>query len=151
VVVADFLLYKRTRFGRYTVAIGGNRTAAIHAGIPVDRYKIYTYIFSGFLAALAGVVLIGRLDSYVAVTGAQVLLPTIAAVVMGGTALYGGVGRLWGSLGGALLLAMVINGMVLLGLEFFWQQVAVGVVIVLAIMLYTVTGLRQSRGVGGGG
>jgi len=151
VVVADFLLYKRTRFGRYTVAIGGNRTAAIHAGIPVDRYKIYTYIFSGFLAALAGVMIIGRLDSYVAVEGAYVLLPTIAAVVMGGTALYGGVGRLWGSLGGALLLAMVINGMVLLGLEFFWQQVAVGVVIVLAIMVYTVTGLRQSRGVGGGG
>ncbi|MBA7507868.1 Ribose import permease protein RbsC [subsurface metagenome] len=151
VVVADFLLYKRTRFGRYTVAIGGNRTAAIHAGIPVDRYKIYTYIFSGFMAALAGVVLIGRLDSYVAVDGAYMLLPTIAAVVMGGTALYGGVGRLWGSLGGALLLAMVINGMVLLGLGFFWQQVAVGVVIVLAIMVYTVTGLRQSRGVGGGG
>ena len=63
----------------------------------------------------------------------------------------GGNGWLWGSLGGALLLSMVINGMVLLGLEFFWQQVAVGVVIVLAIMVYTVTGLRQSRGLGGGG
>ena len=151
VVVADLLLYKRTRFGRYTVAIGGNRVAAIHAGISVDRYKIYTYVFSGFLAAFAGVVLIGRLDSYVAVEGAYVLLPTIAAVVMGGTALYGGVGRLWGSLGGALLLTMVINGLLVLGLGYFWQQVAVGVVIVLAVMVYTVTGLRQSRGVGGGG
>ncbi len=70
---------------------------------------------------------------------------------MGGTALYGGVGRLWGSLAGALLLTMVINGLVVLGLGYFWQQVAVGVVIVLAVMLYAVTGLRQSRGVGGGG
>jgi len=149
VVVADFLLYKRTRFGRYTVAIGGNRTAAIHAGIPVDRYKIYTYIFSGLMAALAGVMLIGRLDAYNATFGTGMEFHTIAAVIIGGTSLFGGIGRLWGSLAGALLISMVINGMVSLGFGYFWQQVAVGVVIVLAIMVYTVTGLRQSRGVGG--
>jgi len=151
VVVADFLLYKRTRFGRYTVAIGGNRTAAIHAGIPVDRYKIYTYIFSGFMAALAGVMIIGRLDSYHATFGAGMEFHTIAAVIIGGTALFGGVGRLWGSLAGALLIAMVINGLVVLAVNFYWQQVAIGVVLMLAVALYTVTGLRQARGVGGGG
>jgi ribose transport system permease protein len=150
VVVADFL-YKRTKFGRYTVAIGGNRRAAIHAGIPVTRYKIYTYIFSGFLAGLAAIMLIGRLDSYHGTFGTGMEIHTIAAVIIGGTALYGGTGRLWGSLAGAILISMVINGMVLLRLQYFWQQVAVGVVIILAVMLYTVTGLRESRGVGGMG
>ena len=151
VVLAASFLYKRTRFGRYTVAIGGNRTAAIHAGIPVARYKIYTYIFSGFLAALAAIMLIGRLDSYHGTFGTGMEMHTIAAVIIGGTALYGGIGRLWGSLAGAILIAMVINGMVLLRLQYFWQQVAVGAVIILAVMLYTITGLRESRGAGGMG
>ena len=150
VVVAHFL-YQRTKFGRYTVAIGGNRAAATYAGVPVDRYKIYTYVFSGFLTALATIMLIGRLDSYHGTFGMGMELHTIAAVIIGGTALYGGIGRVWGSLAGAILLAMVINGMVHLGLQYFWQQVAVGVVIILAVMLYTMTGLRKSRGVGGVG
>ncbi|MBA7507867.1 Ribose import permease protein RbsC [subsurface metagenome] len=133
------------------VAIGGNRTAAIHAGIPVDRYKIYTYIFSGLMAALAGVMIIGRLDSYHATFGAGMEFHTIAAVIIGGTALFGGAGRLWGSLAGALLIAMVINGLVAFGVNFYWQQIAIGIVLMLAVALYTVTGLRQLRGVGGGG
>ncbi len=148
VAVADFL-YKRTKFGRYTVAIGGNRMAAIHTGIPVAKYKICTYIFSGFLAAFSGIMLIGRLDSYHGTFGMGMEMHTIAAVIIGGTALYGGIGRLWGSLAGAILISMVINGMVLLRIQYFWQQVAMGVVIILAVMLYTITGLRQSRGVGG--
>jgi ribose transport system permease protein len=151
VVLAASFLYKRTRFGRYTVAIGGNRMAAIHAGIPFARYKIYTYIFSGLLTALAAIMLIGRLDSYHGTFGTGMEMHTIAAVIIGGTALYGGIGRVWGSLAGAILLAMVINGLVHLGIQYFWQQVAVGVVIILAVMLYTMTGLRQSRGVGGVG
>ena len=151
VAVADLLLYKRTRFGRYTIAIGGNRTAAIHAGIPVDRYKIYTYAFAGFMAALAAVIRLGNLDTYTAYLGEGYLLPTIAGVVIGGTALSGGIGRVWGSLGGALFITMLINGLVVLGLSYYWQQFTVGVLIVLAVAVYTVTGLRQSRGVGGGG
>ncbi len=151
VVAVAYFLYQRTKFGRYTVAIGGNRGAAVYAGVPVTKYKIYTYIFSGFLSALAAVMVIGRLDSYHGTLGMGMEMHTIAAVIIGGTALYGGIGRVWGSLGGAILLAMVINGMVHLGLQYFWQQVAVGVVIILAVMLYTMTGLRQSRGVGGTG
>jgi ribose transport system permease protein len=151
VVVAGYFLYTRTKFGRYTIAIGGNRRAAIHAGIPVDRYKIYTYAFAGFMAALAAVIRLGNLDTYTAYLGEGYLLPTIAGVVIGGTALYGGIGRVWGSLGGALFITMLINGLVVLGLSYYWQQFTVGVLIVLAVAVYTVTGLRQSRGVGGGG
>jgi len=151
VVVAGYFLYTRTKFGRYTIAIGGNRRAAIHAGIPVDRYKIYTYAFAGFMAALAAVIRLGNLDTYTAYLGEGYLLPTIAGVVIGGTALSGGIGRVWGSLGGALFITMLINGLVVLGLSYYWQQFTVGVLIVLAVAVYTVTGLRQSRGVGGGG
>ena len=151
VVVAGYFLYTRTKFGRYTIAIGGNRRAAIHAGIPVDRYKIYTYAFAGFMAALAAVIRLGNLDTYTAYLGEGYLLPTIAGVVIGGTALFGGIGRVWGSLAGALFITMLINGLVVLGLSYYWQQFTVGVLIVLAVAVYTVTGLRQSRGVGGGG
>ncbi|MBT9165400.1 MAG: Ribose import permease protein RbsC [Chloroflexi bacterium] len=73
----------------------------------------------------------------------------IAAVIVGGPAPYGGIGRLWGSLAGAILLSMVINGMMLLRLQYFWQQVSVGVVIILAVMFYTLYGLSGSCGVGG--
>jgi ribose/xylose/arabinose/galactoside ABC-type transport system permease subunit len=76
---------------------------------------------------------------------------SIAGVVIGGTALFGGIGWVWGSLAGALFITMLINGLVVLGLSYYWQQFTVGVLIVLAVAVYTVTGLRQSRGVGGGG
>ncbi len=151
VAVTDLLLYKRTKFGRYTIALGGNRRAAVHAGIPVERYKIYTYVFSGFMAALAGLLHMGSIDTFSAFHADGYLLPTIAAVVIGGTALYGGVGRVWGSLAGALFIAMVINGLVIAGLPYFWQQVVLGTLIIAGVAVYTLTGLRESPGVGGRG
>ena len=102
------------------------------------------------MAALAAVIRLGNLDTYTAYLGEGYLLPTIAGVVIGGTALFGGIGRVWGSLAGALFITMLINGLVVLGLSYYWQQFTVGVLIVLAVAVYTVTGLRQSRGVGGG-
>ncbi len=150
VAVSDLLLYKRTKFGRYTIALGANRRAAIHAGIPVNRYKVYTYMFSGFMAAVAGLLHLGKLDTFSAFHAEGYLLPTIAAVVIGGTALHGGLGRIWGSLAGALFITMVINGLVVAGLSYFWQQVVLGMLIILAVAVYTVTGLRRSPGTGKG-
>ncbi|MCL0065597.1 hypothetical protein M1N79_01745 [Dehalococcoidia bacterium] len=106
-------------------------------------------LFSGFLAALAVLILIGRLDSYHGTFGTGMEMHTLAAVILGGTAPYGGIGRLWGSLAEAVLISMLINGMVLLRFDFFWQQIAVSVVILLAVMPHTLTSFRESRGVGG--
>ena len=150
VAVADLLLYRRTRFGRYTIAIGGNRRAAIHAGIPVDRYKIYTYAFAGFMAALGAIILAGRFDAWNYAFGTGKEFHVIAGVIIGGTALFGGLGRLWGSLAGVLLISMLVNGMVAIGVSYFWQPVGIGAAIILAVAVYTITGRRQSRGVGGG-
>ena len=150
VVVAGYFLYTRTKFGRYTIAIGGNRRAAIHAGIPVDRYKIYTYAFAGFMAALGAIILAGRFDAWNYAFGTGKEFHVIAGVIIGGTALFGGLGRLWGSLAGVLLISMLVNGMVAIGVSYFWQPVGIGAAIVLAVAVYTITGRRQSRGVGGG-
>ncbi len=149
VVVADLLLYKRTRFGRYTIALGANRRAAIHAGIPVRKYKIYTYMFSGLLAALGAILLAGRFNAFNHMFGYGKEFHVIASVIIGGTALYGGVGRLWGSLAGALLISMLINGMVYLGISVLWEYIVVGVAVILAVSFYTLTGARALGRKGG--
>ncbi len=140
VAVSDVLLYKRTKFGRYTIALGANRRAAIHAGIPVDRYKIYTYMFSGAMAALGAILLAGRFNAFNYMFGSGKEFHVIATVVIGGTSLFGGVGRLWGSLAGALLISMLINGMMYLGIHVLWEYIVIGLAIILAVALYTLTG-----------
>ena len=142
VAVFGHFLYKRTMFGRYTIAMGGNKKAAIMSGIKVDKYKVLNFTFMGLLAGLAGILTIGRLDAFHATYGNLMEIDTIAAVIIGGTYLYGGMGKIWGSIGGAVLLAMVTNGMVVLGLPYFYQYVAVAVVIILAVSLYTLSGKR---------
>jgi ribose transport system permease protein len=143
VAVLGHVLMTRTRFGRYTIAIGGDRKAAIEAGIPVDRYKLFHYAFMGLLAGLAGVIMLGRLNAVHGLVGQGYEIHTIAAVIIGGTALYGGVPRIWGSIGGALLLGMMANALTYLGIHYFVQYVLSGIIIILIVLVYSLLGYRQ--------
>ncbi|AAV97388.1 ribose ABC transporter, permease protein (plasmid) [Ruegeria pomeroyi DSS-3] len=127
----------RTHFGRYTISIGSNPEASEMTGIAVDRHKIYAYVLMGASAALAGVMLTGKLNAIQATSAPYFNLHVIAAVVVGGTSLFGGRASMLGSLAGVLLLSMMINALVTLRIEFFWQSVASGAVIVSSVALYT--------------
>jgi ribose transport system permease protein len=120
--------------GRSVYAIGGNREAARVSGINVDRTKIWVYVFSGLMAAIAGFVLAGRLNSANALMGEGEELRSIAAVVIGGTNLFGGEGGVLGSLIGALIMGVLGNGLNLLNVSAFWQRVVQGVVIILVVV-----------------
>jgi ribose transport system permease protein len=106
-------------------------------GVAVDRHKIYAYVLMGAAAAMAGVMLTGKLNAIQATSAPYFNLHVIAAVVVGGTSLFGGRASMLGSLAGVLLLSMMINALVTLRIEFFWQSVASGVVIVSSVALYT--------------
>ncbi len=131
-----YYVYKNTYFGRYIVAIGGNKESAILAGINVNKYKIMSYAVMGFLAGVAALITIGRLDAFHATYGEHMEIDAIAAVIIGGTSLFGGYGRIWGSVFGALLMSMVVNGAVILGFPYFYQYVLVGLVILIAVAIY---------------
>ncbi len=134
IAVFGHILFVHTRFGRYCTAIGGNEEAARRAGIPVARYKMLVYVFMAALAGFGGVVLTGRLDGTQAVLGDAMELHVIASVIIGGTSLFGGRGSIVGSVIGALILGLVANALVLLRVEWFWQRVAEGVIVILAVM-----------------
>ncbi|HEX7308116.1 ABC transporter permease [Lentzea sp.] len=129
------LILTRTNLGRRMYAIGGNEEAAKLSGIDVRRQKLWIYALSGLFAAAAGLVLAGRLGSAGPQAAAGYELDAIAAVVIGGASLSGGVGRATGTLVGALVLAVLRNGLNLLQVHPFWQQVVIGVVIALAALL----------------
>ncbi|MFL7790572.1 MAG: GAF domain-containing protein [Anaerolineae bacterium] len=126
---------RNTKFGRYTYAIGGNEASARLSGVPVDPYKIYVYMLSGFLAAVAGIVLIARLDSGAYTYGEGYELSSVAAVIIGGTSLRGGIGGVWGSLVGVLIMATVSNGMVMLDISPLWYDIISGSIILLAVLI----------------
>ncbi len=136
-MVLGYVLLRRTWFGRYTIAIGSNPEAAEMTGIAIDRHKIYAYVLMGAMAGLAGVMLTGKLNAIQATSAPYFNLHVIAAVVVGGTSLFGGRASLIGSFAGVLLLSMMINALVTLRIEFFWQSVASGVVIISSVALYT--------------
>lgn len=129
------LILTRTNLGRRMYAIGGNEEAAKLSGIDVRKQKLWIYALSGLFAAAAGLVLAGRLGSAGPQAAAGYELDAIAAVVIGGASLSGGVGRATGTLVGALVLAVLRNGLNLLQVPPFWQQVVIGVVIALAALL----------------
>jgi ribose transport system permease protein len=137
------LVLRRTIFGRSTYAIGGNEEAAHRAGIAVNRVKISIYVLAGAMAALGGLILTARLNSAQPQAGAGLELDVIAAVVIGGASLSGGTGTVFGTLIGALIMGFLRNGLNLLNVSSFWQQVAVGVVIALAVMTDTLRRRRQ--------
>lgn len=134
VVFGGWVMMTQTGLGRAMYAAGGNREAARVSGIDVDRTKILTYTLMGLLAAMAGLVLVGRMASANALMGSGDELKCIAAVVIGGTNMFGGAGSVVGSLIGAIIMGVLGNGLNLLNVSAFWQRVLMGVVIVLVVL-----------------
>lgn len=130
-----YVVLHKTTFGRKTFAIGGNEKASFIAGIKNDRVKIGVYAISGLMASLAGIIITSRLNSAQPTAGASYEMDAIASVVLGGTSLSGGRGRIMGTLIGALIIGTLNNGMNLLGVSSFYQQVVKGIVIIIAVLL----------------
>ncbi|MEC1759758.1 ABC transporter permease [Schinkia azotoformans] len=130
-----YFILKKTTFGRRVYAIGGNEEASILSGIKVDQVKIWVYSITGLLSALAGIILTSRLNSAQPTAGTAYELDAIAAVVLGGTSLSGGRGWIFGTLVGALIIGVLNNGLNLLDVSSFYQQVVKGGVILLAVIL----------------
>jgi ribose transport system permease protein len=128
-------LQSRTRFGRYSTAIGAGEPAVYASGVKVSRQKVIAFVLSAGFAALAGVILAGRLASGSPTLAAELLLPSIAAVVVGGTAITGGVGSIWRTLVGALIISVVRIGMTFLGVNIFAQNIVFGAVLIAAVAI----------------
>ncbi len=124
-----------TKIGRYCHAIGGNETAARLAGIDVNRYRVYFYAYSGLLAAVTGTILISLIDAGVYTNGDGFQFTSVAAAILGGTSLTGGVGGIWGTLIGSFILVVIPSGMIMLNAPSWWRDVITGVVIILAIAI----------------
>lgn len=134
-VAAFTVVTRRTRFGRYLYAVGGNERAAQLTGLNLRRIRIWVYALGGGLAGVAGLILTARLDSATPSAGIGYELDSIAAVVIGGTSLNGGRGSVPGTVLGCLIIGILNNGLVLLEVSPFWQQVIKGLVILLAVAL----------------
>ncbi|WP_246224804.1 ABC transporter permease [Lentilactobacillus kribbianus] len=130
-----YILMHKTAFGRRTFAIGGNQKAAFVAGVKVNHILIWIYVVAGLLAAVAGMVLTSQLSSAQPDAGSGYEMDAIAAVVLGGTSLAGGTGKISGTLIGALIIGVLNNGMNLLGISSFYQQIVKGIVILIAVLL----------------
>lgn len=135
IVIAAVVLTQKTRFGRYVYAIGGNESAAKLSGIPIQKIIVWVYILAGILAAVGGILVTARLDSAQPNAGFSYELDAIAAVVIGGTSLSGGRGTILGTVLGAMIIGVLNNGLVLLDVSPFWQQVIKGMVILLAVII----------------
>ena len=133
-LVMHYLL-TQTRFGQHTYAIGGNRQAAIRAGIRVRRHITLIYVLAGGCAGIAGVLFAARFSAGAPQGGEPMLLDSIAAVVIGGASLFGGSGRIIGTVIGALIIAVIQYGLVFIDVEPFWQFVAVGMVIIVSVLI----------------
>lgn len=136
VFVAVSIILGRTRFGQYIYLLGDNPVAARLAGINIEFVTVMVYVASGLCAALAGLILIARLDSAQPVIGMGYEFNAIAAVVVGGTSFFGGEGTLFGTLLGTLLIETLSNGLNLLNVSPLWEQVVKGLVIALALLAY---------------
>jgi len=135
VLAVAHVLQAHTRFGRYSAAIGAGEPAAFASGVKVGRQKTFAFVLSAVFAALAGVILAGRLASGSPTLAAELLLPSIAAVVVGGTAITGGVGSIWRTLVGALIISVVRIGMTFLGVDIFAQNIVFGAVLIAAVAI----------------
>ncbi len=138
VVLLGAFLLNKTRFGTYILAVGGDRSAANRSGIRINFYEASAYVICGSLAGLAGAMLVARLNAAQAVLGATMELHAIAVVVLGGTYLFGGYATLLGTLLGAIFLGVAENGLLLMNVPFYWQQIVIGstLVVAVAIQLY---------------
>jgi ribose transport system permease protein len=136
-LVLGSLFLQRTIWGQQIYAIGANPAAARLSGVPVRKRLVLAYVVSGLMAGVAALVFLARLNSAEADIGGALTLPAIAAVLIGGTSLFGGVGSLFGTFVGALLLTLVLNGMNLLHIDGRWQPLVTGAIIIAAVWLDT--------------
>jgi ribose transport system permease protein len=128
------VILHRTRLGRAIYAIGGNPVAARLSGMPVRRHLVTVYTLSGLLAGFAGLVVIARINAADSGIGEDLLLASIAAVVLGGTSLFGGQGSVIGTAVGSVILALVLNGMNLLDVKTFWQAFVLGSIVIVSVL-----------------
>jgi len=143
IALLGFLLIRFTTLGEHIIAVGGNEEAARLSGVDVDRVKIIVYSLSGVLASIAGFILVARIGAAEPIGGNGFELQAIGAAVIGGASLFGGVGNPLGSLVGALTLGAMQNGLTLLNVPSFWQYVATGVVVILAVLADQITRKRR--------
>ena len=143
IFVIAYIVLRSTRFGNYVYATGGNEEISRLAGIRTSSVKLSVYMISGFLAAVGGVLLTARLWSAQPNAAVGLELDAIAAPVLGGVSLFGGVGGVAGAVVGAFILGILSNGLNLMGVPSFWQQVIKGVVLILAIMVDVATKRRR--------
>ena len=134
VAIAVFLLHK-TQFGRHTYSIGGSREASLRAGVPADWMTIKIFTLSAFTAGLAGILYTARFTGGSSIAGEPLLLNSIAAVIIGGVSMYGGRGNVMGTVIGALIIAILVTGLIMLQVDPFIQFVIIGIVVILAVLI----------------
>ncbi|KPF41274.1 ABC transporter permease [Rhizobium sp. AAP43] len=147
VVVALLAAYLATRtpLGRHIYAVGGNERGAALSGVNVDRIKLFVYMFSGFCAALVGLIIASQLQASHPATGETFELNAIAAAVLGGTSMSGGRGRIGGTIVGAFVIGILADGLIMMGVSSFWQTVIKGLVIIAAVVVDQVQQKLQAR------
>ncbi len=133
IIIVSILIMNKSKLGRHIYAVGGNRQAAVFAGIRIQRVLFFAYFFSGLMASIAGIVLASRMFSGQPTAGQGAEMDAIAAVVLGGTSMSGGLGKIGGTIIGALVIGVLSNGLNLLGINSFWQYIVKGVVILIAV------------------
>ena len=135
VFIILYVVLHKTAFGKSVYALGGNEKAAYISGVKLNKVKIIIYTISGIMASVSGLIITSRLSSAQPTAGTSYEMDAIAAVVLGGTSLSGGKGRILGTLIGALIIGVLNNGLNIIGVSAFWQQVVKGVVILIAVLL----------------
>lgn len=144
IVVLAHILLTKTRFGRYCYAIGSNEQSAKFSGVQVQRNLFLVYLLSAVLSAVAGVLMMCRLNSGVALSGENYQMNSIAAVVIGGGSLFGGEGNILGALVGAFIMTLLSNGLQLIGVSTYWQELFVGVVLIIAVFVDNIRRRKMS-------
>jgi ribose transport system permease protein len=140
--VGDILL-RKSRFFRQSYYIGGNEKAAVLSGIPVNRVKVFNYALTGFLAAVAGIIMTARFGSISATAGSGLELEVITAVIIGGASLQGGEGTVLGSFLGCILMALIVNAETLLSIDINWNELIIGATLLVAVLIDTIAKRRR--------
>ena len=142
------MIMKYTQFGRHVYAIGSNEDSAKLAGIRVDKTKVMVFMASGILTGLAAMIFIGRTGAIQPTAGAGYEMDAIGAAVLGGVSFLGGKGTVYGTILGAILMGLILNGMTLLKISANYQGLITGLIIILALLLDTARAIYQERGKG---
>lgn len=145
ILILTWFLLNRTRFGYYIYALGGNKTAAQYSGVNVKKYNMLPYVLIGLLCGVGGIVWSARLGSAAATLGSGFEMDAIAAVVIGGTSMSGGIGTVGGTFIGILIIGVITNGLNLMGINSFWQGVFKGIIIMAAVVIDVYRKKRSER------